>query len=173
MPAFYRAAYALSQCAAIVAALALIWMVGHIALEIFLRFFFSTSTYVADEFVGYALAIATIWSLGYALEHDAMIRVDVLTSRLSERAERTFMSACAFVTAALISGLAWFFFERAVRMWMRGTTSASSARVPMWIVEGMITAGLAIFSLQLIAVGFRKLTGHPALAVRDPQDFAE
>ena len=57
----------LSDVAAHFAMLAIVLMAGHILLEIILRAFWSTSTFVMDEFVGYEVAAMTFLGLGAAL----------------------------------------------------------------------------------------------------------
>ena len=64
-----------------VSAALLVLMVLHILLEIVLRSFFASSTFVLDEFVGYGVAAMTFLSLGYALETDSLIRVQLLLGR--------------------------------------------------------------------------------------------
>ena len=53
MERLIRAVEGLSRAAGVVSAVLLIGMVLHILLEIVLRAFFSSSTFVLDEFVGY------------------------------------------------------------------------------------------------------------------------
>lgn len=155
---------------AVVAALVLVCMVGFITFEILLRHFFSTSTFVQDEFLGYGLSICIVWSLGYTLESGKMIRINLLTTRLSARAERALMTFAAFSTALLILGLAWMFWLRVTRAWTRGTVSASSAEVPIWIPESIIMIGLILFFFQLVAHGLQSATNHPSFAKIDAND---
>lgn len=168
MTRFYRGVFALSRLAAVIAACALVYMVGHIACEIILRSFFATSTFVLDEFVGYAISICVIWSLGYVLEHGDLIRVALVLNRLPGRAQDLMTAAAALVAAAMSAGLAWMFWIRVARAWSRGTVSSSVAAVPTWIPEGAVMLGLAIFSLAALAHGLRHLTGHPSPAPQKP-----
>jgi TRAP-type C4-dicarboxylate transport system permease small subunit len=173
MTRFYLAVYRVSQAAAVVAATAIVLMTALIAVEIALRFFFSTSTFVQDEFVGYGLSICIVWSLGYTLEHGNMIRVNLLITRLSPRNRALLTALGAGLTLALVLGLAWMFWLRTERAFGRGTVSASSAEVPTWIPEGLMLVGLLLFALQLAAHGARHLTGHPSPAPQDPNDHQE
>ncbi|MDO5604998.1 MAG: TRAP transporter small permease [Paracoccus sp. (in: a-proteobacteria)] len=170
---FYAFAYALSRIGAVVAALAVVFMVGVILLEIVLRSVFSTSTFVTDEFVGYAVSVCVIWSLGYVLEHEELIRVNLILSRLSPRGRDLFSAVSAFVVALATAGLIWMFWLRAARAWSRGTVSSSLAAVPTWIPESAMMIGLGIFLIQLVAFGLRHLYGHPSLAPRAARLFTE
>lgn len=168
MTHFYSSIFALSRLAALIAASALVYMVGHIAYEIILRSFFATSTFVLDEFVGYAISICVIWSLGYVLEHGDLIRVGLVLDRLPERWQQVMTASAALVACALSAGLTWMFWIRVARAWSRGTVSSSVAAVPTWIPEGAIMLGLGFFALAALAHGLRHLTGHPSPAPQTP-----
>nr|WP_321443406.1 TRAP transporter small permease [uncultured Cohaesibacter sp.] len=173
MSRFYRLVYFISTLAAIVAAAALVFMVGLIALEILLRSLFSTSTFMTAEFVGYAVATCTVWSLGYVLEHEQLIRVNLLLARFPERVQDVMTAISAALLLAGTLGLAWMFWLRVARAWARGTVSPSIAAVPVWIPESVILAGLLVFALQIFAHGLRYLQGYPTPAPREPQPFTE
>ena len=164
MARFYSAAYALSCAGAAVAAAALVFMVLMIALEITLRGVFSTSTFVMDEFVGYAVSICVIWSLAYVLENGRLIRVNLLLPHLKPRAADILTALSAFVASAFTVALITVFWTRAARAYTRGTVSSSLAQVPTWIPETAMIIGLGLFALQLVAYGLRHLTGHPSPA---------
>lgn len=166
MTRFYASVYAISRAAAVVSALAVAYMLGHIALEIVLRTVFATSTFVLDEFVGYAVFIAVIFSLGYVLEHGDLIRVALVIERLPRRAQDLLTALAAGLSGAGALGLAWMFWLRAARAFSRGTVSTSIAAVPTWIPQGLMLLGLLVFALQLFAYGLRHLTGHPSSAPR-------
>lgn len=173
MSTFYRACFGVSQLGAACACALLVYMVGQIMVEIVLRSVFHTSTFVADEFVGYALSACVFWSLGYALETESLIRVSVLTQHLSERAGRLVLALVSFVTLLVILQLADSYWTRLARAYKRGTVSSSIAAVPTWIPEALIFVGLVLFAIQLFAYGLRHLTGHPSPAKVIDGGFAE
>ncbi|MGX1306018.1 TRAP-type C4-dicarboxylate transport system permease small subunit [Amorphus suaedae] len=150
--------FALSRLSAVLAALILIGMVGHVLFEIILRTFFATSTFVLSEFVGYGVAAVTFLSLGYALEHGSLIRVNLLIGRLEGRALRVFECLSALGALFVVSVLIRFFWISVERNWVRGRVSSSIAEVPMWIPEGLVLVGLAVFWLQLVAYFLRQVT---------------
>jgi TRAP-type C4-dicarboxylate transport system permease small subunit len=156
---FQAAVFAISRMAAALACLSLIFMVGHILYEIVLRYVFSTSTFVLDEFVGYAVAATTFMALGYALHHGSLIRVNILIGRTTGGLRRALEALSAIATLAVVSLLIWSFWLRVSRHWGRGTVSSSIAQVPMWIPEGAVLLGLAVFWLQLFAYFLRSAGG--------------
>lgn len=164
MAAFYRLCFRLSQIGAVVACCMLIYMVAQIMLEIVLRSVFHTSTFVADEMVGYALSAFVFWSFGYALESGSLIRVTVLTQHLSAAATRVVFALGAFASLIVVLKLADTFWMRTSRAYSRGTVSSSIAAVPTWIAEAIMLGGLVLLAIQLFAYGLRQLTGHASPA---------
>lgn len=154
------AAYGLSRLAAGGAAIIMVMVVALIIVEILLRGAFATSTFIMDEFVGYGVAAMTFLSLGYALENGSLIRVNVLLSRLGDGIVRRLVEVfCAGTTLALAVFVGWYFWKSVARSWSRGSVSETVAQVPLWIPEGLVLIGLAIFALQLLAYLLRVLTG--------------
>lgn len=162
MRAFQTVVYAISRISAFLACVILIGMVGHILYEIVLRTFFASSTYVLDEFVGYGVAAATFLTLGYALENDSLIRVNLLISRLEGRSRRALEAISAVATLFAITVLIRFFWISVARNWTRGRVSSSIAEVPMWIPEGLVLLGLCVFWLQLLAYLLRQIADTSA-----------
>lgn len=167
------AIFGLSRLAGGIAGLLLVAMVLHILLEIVLRGFFHTSTFVLDEFVGYGVAAITFLSLGYTLEHGALIRVNILLSRVQGWTRRLLEALSAFLVLILLTFLGWFFWFRVARHVTRGTVSSSIAQVPMWIPEGLVLLGLGLFWLQMLAYFLRMLLGPASEAKPMAEDRRE
>ncbi len=164
MARFYAFVFGVSRIAAVAAAASMVFMVGIIALEIVLRAVFSTSTFVTSEFVGYAMMLCVLWSLGYVLESGQLIRVQLVLAHVSPRMRDLLTAAAAFAVCCGTLGLALVFWTRAARAYQRGTVSSSIAAVPTWIPETVMLIGLLVFALQLFAHGLRHVTGHPSPA---------
>jgi TRAP-type C4-dicarboxylate transport system permease small subunit len=149
--AFQAAVWHLSRGAAVVSAALLALMVLHILLEITLRSFFATSTFVLDEFVGYGVAAMTFLALGYALEEGSLIRVQLVLTRSPAPVRRGLEILGASLTLALSLFLIAYFWKSVSRNWSRGAVSQSIAEVPLWIPEGLVLFGILLFALQLFA----------------------
>lgn len=171
MQLFQTSVFVISRLGAAIACAILVGIVGLILFEITLRFFFSTSTFVLQEFVGYGVAACTFMSLGYALEHNSLIRVNVLLTRVGPGWRRVLEGVASVLTMWIVAMLMWFFWLRVLRHWNRGSVSNSIAEVPLWIPEGALLLGLAIFWLQLFAYGLRQVTGQmPPVPDTTPAD---
>lgn len=155
----------LSLAGAIIAGLLMAGMTTHILVEIFLRFFFSTSTYVLDEFVGYGVAAMTFLALGYTFEHNVLIRVNFILGRIrTDGLKKTVEIGCVSATLIVTLFIAKYFWLSVSRNYVRGSTSETIAQVPLWIPEALIFAGLAIFSAQMLAYILRLLCGQQLMS---------
>jgi TRAP-type C4-dicarboxylate transport system permease small subunit len=171
MRTFQTVVFGLSRLSAGLACLLVVAMVLHILYEIVLRTFFSSSTFVLDEFVGYAVAATTFLALGYSFEHGSLIRVGLLLERLDAGSRRVAEIVCGIATLIVMGGLTWYFWLILWRSWVRGRVSSSIAEVPMWIPESLVFAGALIFCLQLVAYLIRQLTNEAPPVVVEKYDI--
>jgi TRAP-type C4-dicarboxylate transport system permease small subunit len=164
MLALERFSYRLAKLAAWLSAGILIYMVLHILFEIFLRVFFSKSTYVLDEFVAYATAAITFLCLAYSLHDNALIRVGMLLNRIRGKFRlvlELFSVSTMFIIVVLVT---YYFWTKTFwRDLIRGTLSESIAEVPLWIPELFAMVGLWLFGLQVFTMLMRLIIhGAPA-----------
>ncbi len=159
MQTFDDTVFRLSKLAAQVSAVLLVYMVLHILIEIVLRGFFDSSTYVLDEFIGYGVAAITFLALGYAFEEGALIRVNLVLIRTKGAVRRGLEVFCVVATLGVIGYLGWYFWRDWQRAWERGEVSPSIAEIPVWIPLGLVMLGYILFTLQLFAYLVRLSTG--------------
>lgn len=164
LDAIDRAITGLCRIAGGVAALLLVYILVHIVYEIVLRSVFSTSTFVLDEFVGYAVAAMTFLSLGYALNEGALIRVDLAVSHLTGRIRRWVELAVIAASFSMAGFCAYWVGRDALRNWNRGAVSESIAEVPLWLPVGLVWLGLVLLMLQLLAYFIRIARGGTPVA---------
>ena len=164
----------LTRAGAIMAAVIVAAMVGHILLEIVLRAVFDSSTYVLDALVGYGVAASTFLGLGYTLEQGGLIRVNILLARIRSRAMRQLTEVTCVAACFGVFAMVWLNFWNSIsRNWTRGAVSETVAQVPLWIPEGLLLLGLSIFLLQLVAYAIRIVSGEPMIGERGPVAAAE
>lgn len=116
-----------------------------IGIDVALRKFFATSIGGADELAGYALAIATAWSLAAALLARAHIRIDSLYALLplNLRLLLDFLGLALFVGFfGLIARHGW---NALLQSWNSGSRSQSALQIPTVIPQAMWIVGLALF----------------------------
>jgi len=160
MAALERFSYRLAKLAAYLSAAILVYMVLHILVEIFLRAFLASSTFVLDEFVAYATAAVTFLCLAYSLHDDSLIRVGMLLQKVRGR-PRLVLEVFGFSTMLLIVLVVTYFFWTKTfwRDLQRNTLSESIAEIPLWIPELFALIGLLLFALQLFTMLLRLIVG--------------
>lgn len=138
----------LNQLSGALAMLLIAYLLCHILLEIILRQF-GTSTYVLDEFVGYAIATTTFLGLGYSLERDGLIKVNILSDRLPEKYHWQLELLISLLSLTLFSWISYYWYINVARSYKRNITSESIAETPLWIPEGIVLIGLGLLCVTL------------------------
>lgn len=145
--------------------LCIVLMVGHILLEILLRNVFSKSTFVLEEFVGYATAAAAFFGLAAALRDGELIRVGIVLEFLGPVMRRVVEGIGALLGLFTVSFLCWFLIRTVLRSWERGTTSTSLLETPLWISQLLVVLGLLGFGLQISVHLLDAITGRLPLTI--------
>ncbi len=142
---------ALGIAAAWISGLLLVYIVVHISIEIIARSFFDLSTHSVDEFVGYAVGAMTFLSLAHTFRNRKHIRVTIMQSFVRGHLAVLLEVLCIIMTFAITAFLARYIFRTLARDWERGTISPTLTETPIWIIDGAIFLGLALFLCQLLA----------------------
>lgn len=140
----------ISKLATGASALLLIGILCHIMLEIILRNIFHTSTFVLDEFVGYAVSGLAFLAMGETFRNGGLISV-TLVEALVSRKVWAWSTVFANTLAVAVGLLLTFYIGRSALInFMRGTTSGSIADVPQFIPQAILCIGTAIFLLRAL-----------------------
>ena len=107
MKLFCRIAGGLSRVGAWLAVALMFVLVGHILLEIFLRAFLDSSTYMLDEIGGFIVAAMTFLALGEAIKKGSLIRVNLLLSHLGPKSLK-FVEALGLIATFSVIGVSLF-----------------------------------------------------------------
>ena len=169
---FHRFARGLSLAGAYAAALFIVFITSIILLEIILRTFFSSSTYMMDELVGYSVAASAFLALGYTFEQREMIRITLILSILEKRpALRMLIEIlCVIATLAIIGYLARYFYINLERQYSRGYSSGTMSGMPQWIPTAAVFIGLIIFWIQIASYGLALLFNRSLLNLESSPD---
>lgn len=147
----------LNRLAAGVAILLILYMFGHIILEIVLRLF-GHSTFILDEYIGYAVAAMTFLGLPYVLEKDGLIRVALVLDRLPRKWHWPLELLIAATSSVAFGWLSLFWWQNVVRSYERGITSDTLAETPLWIPEGIVLLGLWLLCFTLVVRSLQLVT---------------
>ena len=147
----------LNRLAAGIAIALILYMFVHIILEITLRLF-GYSTFILDEYIGYAVAAMTFLGLPYALEKGGLIRVALVLDRVPLRWHWPLESVITVSTLIAFGWLSYFWCLNVIRSFQRGITSDTLAETPLWLPEGSILVGLWLLCLTLLVRSLKLLT---------------
>lgn len=119
------------------------------------------------EISGFLLVGATFLGLAYTFVHGAHIRVTLLIGRLPGR-YRVFVELFCLTLALLLCGyLAFYLFRLLADSIAFGETSYGLLRIPLWLPQSAMLAGIGLFCLALAESWWQTLT----IAVRHPDAF--
>ncbi|MGO2009339.1 TRAP transporter small permease [Vreelandella alkaliphila] len=144
-----RISMLLNRVGAVIAIVLIVYMLGHILLEIALRFF-GHSTYILDEYIGYAVATMSFLGLPYVLEKGGLIRVSLLLERIPMNRRWPLEFFSSLLTASCFLWISTFWFQNVQRSFSRGVVSETLAETPIWIPEGAILIGMWLISFSLL-----------------------
>lgn len=140
----------LEKIAAGLAAILVVYLLGHIVLEIVCRFF-STSTYVLEQFSSYAMISITFLSLPYGMRTNSLVRVGFIADRITGKALWLLEIWATAATLFIIGTMTYYFWLKILwRDIKYGTLSSGMAAIPMWIPEILPFLSLIIFTFYLL-----------------------
>jgi TRAP-type mannitol/chloroaromatic compound transport system permease small subunit len=116
------------------------------------RYAFNASSNAWLEIQWYLFAAVFLLCAGYALKHNQHVRIDVVASRLSRRAQAwiEIVGTVLFLLpmALLILWLSWPVF---VDSWRSGEVSTNANGLVLWPARLLVPAGFALLVLQGLA----------------------
>ena len=135
-----------SRIAVWIGGLMIVLTAGLITVEVVLRKVANMSTGGADELSGYALAIGSSWSMGFALLRRAHVRVDAIYARFGSR-PRAWLDCLAILSMTIFAVvLTWFCIGVLIESITLEARSTTTLSIPLWIPQGLWVTGLVVFS---------------------------
>jgi len=101
-------------------------------------------------FSGYALGWATFLSLGYGFRQAVHIRVTILEGRLPLAARRLTLTLVSILGAVAAGFMAWHFAHLTYESWLWGDKASGLIKLPLWIPQIGMSAGLVIFFISCL-----------------------
>ena len=105
-------------------AMAITGMVGLIVVDVSLRRFFNSPLSYSLELIQDLLLIAVFSSVFYTTHIDRHVSIDLITSKLSKRAQKRIGIATDTLTAILFGLLSWRSIHQGIHVWDMGLVSA-------------------------------------------------
>jgi TRAP-type C4-dicarboxylate transport system permease small subunit len=143
----------LSRAGAVAAIAVMALSAGLILSEIVLRTFFSMSTFVTSELVGYGMATMSFLALGECLDRGGLVRLSMLFNAFSPRGRRALEVFVCILTLIAVLVPLWYFGRSVAINYRLGYTSGTISNIPIWIPEFGMWIGILIFWLRLLSYG--------------------
>ena len=150
MRTLYNLVNKLSLWGAYLSSILLVSLVLLILTEIFIRYFFNMSTLIADEYSGYLFLASVFLGLSYTFKENAHIRINILTSRMSEKSNKfidIFAGSITIVVLlfALYRTILFTFDSYEMEM-----LSESVSQTPLYLTQLVMPLGLSLFILSVL-----------------------
>ncbi len=117
----------------------------------------SSNSYIEGQW--YMFSLVFLWGAGYALKHQAHVRVDILYSRVSERAKSwiEILGTCFFLFPLSVL-IIWVSYSYAADSWMVLEGSPDPGGLPRYLIKSAIPIAFILLIMQ----GFSELIKHIA-----------
>lgn len=126
-----------------------------------------------DDITAWCMASMAFLGLAHTFKSGEMIRVGLLTERLTGRA-RWLTEMFALVTAAIFIGyFAWHVVQMTTTSWRIGDVSTGVLVVPLWIPQLGFTLGIVILWIAIIDELVHVAAGNPPRYEKPPPVTAE
>ena len=157
----------INRAAGLVSGLALLLIGGMVFSEVILRASGQPSEWL-PEWSGYLFSWAMVGGAAYTLMRGRHVRVELLQMYLPAAVNRvldccTALAGAAFCVLVAVTG--WEYFQDAL---LTGETTATTLRMPLWIIEFPVFLSFALLALQFLIqagealLGFRRGAGNAA-----------
>lgn len=153
-----RALDALYMLGGVLGAVALAAIAGIIAAQVVGRQF-GAVVLGADDLTAFSVAASATLPLAYAFRHGAHIRVDLIIGRLSGAPRFVMETVALGLAAALCAFFAYAMLDLAWDSFEFDDVAQGSIAWKLWIPQGMIGTGVALFAVCLIDDLVVHLTG--------------
>lgn len=127
-----------------------------ILVETVVRMVAGSSIFIAEEYSAYLMANFVMLGLAYTLRENGHIKVNLLLSRLRQRAKGAFRLAACLLGLAVFVLLTYQLFLLAVDNFQSGRQSMNITKTPIYIPQAGLVIGSALMALQLLAEGLRE-----------------
>jgi TRAP-type C4-dicarboxylate transport system permease small subunit len=119
----------------------------------------------------YAMVAATFIALPYTLRTGGHIRVSLLLSSLTGGPRKVSEIACYALTLAFVAYFFYYALDLTLLSYSRGARSQGMLSTPLWIPQGIMTAGILFFGIALVDGLVRLVQGRMELKESQPESL--
>ena len=141
----------LSLWGAYLSSVLLVSLVLLILVEIFIRYFFDMSTMIADEYSGYIYLASIFLGFAYAFNENANIRINILTSRMSKKANGFIDVIAGIITLLVLTFILYRTLLFTYDSYEMEMLSEAVSETPLYLTQIVMPLGITLFILSVIA----------------------
>lgn len=141
----------ISNFGAYLVCIAVVVALGLTATEIVARSFFNATTYIANEYAGYCMAMICFFSYGYCLKENGHIRMNVIDKRIKGNALHIYHIVLDVVGIVICVYMTKYLVESWLDIYQLQTRSIQVSRTLLWIPQIVLPIGSFFLSLQFVS----------------------
>jgi len=130
-----------------------------IVLNVVLRYGFSRGMIELEEIQWHLYSVGFLLAFAYAYRMDDHVRVDVLSSRLSEKGRAIIeILGCVLLLIPFLSIVSYFSFDFFWRSWsIRETSDMPNGLPARYVIKAALSIGLVMLLMQAVSVTLKKI----------------
>ena len=157
MKLFLKFVDRLSNLGAYLSSFLYLALVSLILTEIFLRAIFNKSTMIADEYSGYFYLASVFFGLGYTFKENAHIRINIITSKLSKKANRFTDIFAGSVTLGVVIFILYRITLLTMDSYSFEILSEGVSETPIYLTQIPMIVGIFIFALAVFGFVLKRM----------------
>lgn len=158
MQIFYKFVNKLSLWGAYLAALLLVSLTLLILTEIFIRYFFDLSTMIVDEYSGYLYLAFIFLGLAYTFNENAHIRINIVTSKMSEKSNRFVDVFAGIITILILLFTLYRTILFTYDSYSMEMVSEAVSATPLYLTQLVMPLGITLFLLTILVFVLKGLS---------------
>ncbi len=123
----------------------------------FLRYFFDMSTMIADEYSGYLYLASIFLGLAYTFLSGGHIRINIVTSRLSEGVNGLIDIIASIITLGVLAFVLYRTVLFTYDSYELEMLSEAVSETPLYLTQIVMPIGTILFMLAVIAFIIKRL----------------
>ncbi len=145
----------LEDALAFVAASMIVFTVIFVPMDVASRYFFGAPITWVYEVTEYILLMVPCLAMAWLARHNGHVVIDVLVTRLGERARRRLGAGTLFVTALACGFVAWWGSVVTLESYKARAVIENVLQTPQWLILVSIPVGFALTALEFVRKGVR------------------
>jgi TRAP-type C4-dicarboxylate transport system permease small subunit len=126
-----------------------------------------------DEFAAWSMAAMAFLGLAHTFKAGDMIRVGLLTDRLTGRTKQVFEIGALVIALAFTAYFTWHATNFTYYSWLTNDVAQGVVPMPMWIPQLGYCGGLALLSIAILDELIHVLRGYKPRYEKEPPKTAE